>query len=95
MPYKDKDKQKEVQRNWVRQKRVQEKGSTFIIDACGKEHPIDFEGRHKDVALLEPWSKGTARQRILADLAMMHSRINGFRDNNLTPQGHRYLGTAC
>jgi len=69
--YKDKDKQREAQRNWVRQKRIEQKGSTHTIDACGNAHPIDLEGRRKDHTLLEAWAegKGTEHQRHLGLLA--------------------------
>jgi hypothetical protein len=29
-----------------------------IVDACGTEHPIDYEGRRKDEALLKSWAEG-------------------------------------
>lgn len=79
MAYKDLDRQRQAQRDWVRQKRAEQKGSTTIIDACGKEHPIDFEGRAKDRALLESWAKGegSTYQRSLGILAMKYSQIHG------------------
>ena len=96
MGYKDKDRQKEAQRDWVRQKRAEAKGSTVIIDACGKEHPIDFEGRRRDYEMLKSWTKaeGTREQRTLGILARQYSIINGYLDKSgsLTVQGRRYLG---
>ena len=76
--YKDKDKQREAQRNWVRQKRAETKGSTHIIDACGKEHPINFEGRRKDYELLESWANGngTEYQRQLGVLARAYRPLD-------------------
>ena len=76
--YKDKAKQREVQRNWVRQKRAEVQGSTHIIDACDKEHPINFEGRRKDYELLESWANGngTEYQRRLGVLARAYRPLD-------------------
>ncbi len=95
--YKDKNKQKEVQRDWVRQKRAEQKGSTTIIDTCGKEHPIDFEGRRTDYELLKAWhnGKGTLRQQVIGELARKYSVITGYLEKKTykpTAQGRRYLG---
>lgn len=53
--------------------------SRTLVDACGKIHPIDFEGRRKDREVLESWAKGegTDYQRSLGILAMKYSQIHG------------------
>ncbi len=97
MAYKDKDKQKQAQRDWVRQRRAEQKGSTTIMDAVGNEHLIDFEGRCKDFDLLKDWhaGKGTVYQQALGELARKYSVINGYLEKKaykLLPQGRAYLG---
>ena len=78
MAYKDKDKQREAQREWVRQKRMKAQGSTQIVDVCGKAHPIDFEGRRRDYDLLESWANGNGSeyQRRLGMLARTYRPLD-------------------
>ena len=93
--YKDKEKQKQAQREWVRQRRAKDKGSTSgstvvertITDACGNVHPIDFEGRRETYNLLESWAKGegTAYQQTLGLLNRTYTTI---KDTDL----QHYLG---
>ena len=47
------------------------KPEQVIIDACGKAHPIDLEGRRRDYELLESWARGEGNeyQRRLGQLA--------------------------
>ncbi len=76
--YKDPDKQREAQREWVRQKRAKAQGSTQIIDVCNKAHSIDFEGRRKDYDLLESWANGNGSeyQRRLGMLARVYRPLD-------------------
>ena len=88
--YKDPEKQKQAQRNWVRQKRLEQKGSTCIIDATGKARPIDYEGRCKSHRLLADWAdgKGTPYQQALGRLSRQYDIIRGYTGDNLK----RYYG---
>ena len=77
--YKDKDRQKQAQREWVRQKRADQKQGSTLTDACGKEHPIDYEGRRKCYELLESWAKGkgTEHHRHIGLLARHYRTTQG------------------
>ena len=50
-----------------------------ITDACGKVHPIDFEGRREVQGLLDSWAEGkdTAWQRRLGKLHQQYQVIKG------------------
>ncbi len=61
-----------------------------IIDACGNEHPIDFEGRRQTYELLESWAKGegTAYQQQLGLLNRAYAIVKSKADLN------HYLGVV-
>ena len=61
-----------------------------VKDCTGAEHPIDYEGRRKNYALLKSWAegKGTAMQQIMGRLAMTYNVIKGLDVNH-------YLGLAA
>lgn len=96
--YKDKDKQRQAQREWVRQKRAKEQGSTgTIVDATGQVHGVDYEGRRKTYAMLKAWAegKGTQTQRVMGRLAMTYNVIK--RPTGMTTEQWtaRYLGLTA
>ena len=69
----------------------------IIVDACGTEHPIDYEGRCKDQATLDDWheNKGTPYQYTLSHLGWQYDIMYGYREQHTgkpTEQMRRYLG---
>ena len=59
--YKDKEKNRQKQREWVRQKRLNTKGSTVPgcqLDVNSTKHKIDYEDRRKHFMLLLSWAEG-------------------------------------
>lgn len=76
MAYKDKDRQREAQRQWVRQKRADQQGSTHI--------KIDHEGRQQVRELLDSWAdgNGTEQQQAFGTLGRQYTVIK----KGLTPQ---------
>lgn len=62
-----------------------EQQTRTITDACGKEHPIDYEGRRKDYELLESWAEGegTEYQRRLGMLARHYRPLDFIVTNYL------------
>ena len=51
----------------------------IIVDACGKSHKIDYEGRRKTHDMLESWRRGegTEYQRRIGQLSADYTLIKG------------------